>query len=367
MIPSSTSDATFPQFAVSVIPKETIIYHQPDSRSIPIEEQPARQCSFGPLGVLAAELLQLIIQIVDLKSLAALRLSNYSFKCLVDDTVEYQRVRKHASNAMRAMKESNTLKYHTLLDVCSALNSKFCVFCGEFGPCLFVLTCERCCLNCIARSPSLRLIPQSYAPTYYALPTQHLTSIKTLQVIPGQYRCRAYGGKLTTTRPGELLVMTSEVDERAIRFHGSREKVEQKVEEQYSILETERGLQGNGRSLLPINPLYAHYPLRNPLYDPHRESFYPGALEGFRFAGAVEFPALRRKTDQVEKALWCAACKSQFDGMGYQFSSDWSNWFRRWPKFVGRAFDEGAFLEHIKSCEHAQALSRDIEEGNSNV
>lgn len=361
MIPSSASDQTFSQFAVSFIPKDTIIYHQPNSLPIALQDLPARRLSFGPLDILAVEILQLIVQHVDLQSVAKLRLSNYSLKCLVDGTVEYQRVRKYASNAMRAMKASKTLEYHTLLDVCRALNSRLCAFCEDIGPCLFVLTCDRCCLNCIARHPSMRLIPRSYARPYYALPAEHLKKIKTLQVIPGQYRCRAYAGKLTASRPGDLLVLTSEVDEKAMSFHGGREQMERKLEEEYAILETERSLQGNGRSLLPINPLYAHYPLRNPLYDPHRESFYPGALEGFRFAGAVEFPALSGKTDYVEKVLWCAACKSQFDGMGYELSSDWSNWFRRWPKFVGRAFDEAGFLKHIKDCQHAQALSRNIE------
>ena len=338
------------ELSVSLIPNNTVIYHRQHSKSIQIETLPARQPSYGQLGILAIELFQLIVQHVDLQALAELRLASYSIKCRIDSTFELELIRKHASTAMRAMKETKTLGYHTLSDVHRALISKSCAFCGDFGPCVFVLTCERCCLNCIAREPALRLIPRSYALTYYGIPTDLTKTAKRLQIIPGKYRCRAYAGTMTSSRPGQDLVSASEVDSKAIAFHGNRERMERCIEDEHS-------LQTNGQLLLPSNPIFAHYPSRCPSYHEDSKVFYTGAFDGFRFTGSVEMPVFRKGTDEIEATFWCAACKNAFDVSHYGESSQWRNWFRRWPKKVARAFDEEGFLEHVKRCKYAPEFS----------
>jgi hypothetical protein len=123
----------------------------------PFKPLPSRDSCPGLLGRLPLELLHVILAQLDFNTLGNLRQTCSSMRLLVNSDPVYEILRKHAWGALRSLGRMIALRFYTSGDLHEVLFKKECV-CGDYGPYLFVLTGERCCMFCLINNPRFAVI-----------------------------------------------------------------------------------------------------------------------------------------------------------------------------------------------------------------
>ncbi|KAB8217255.1 hypothetical protein BDV33DRAFT_193663 [Aspergillus novoparasiticus] len=94
---------------------------------------------------------------LDMLSLFKFRQVNFRSRQMVDSLSQYHRVVSHGLNLFCALLRTRTAVDITLLDFYTALCSKTCTFCGEFGVYICIVTWKRCCFKCLQVSPETQI------------------------------------------------------------------------------------------------------------------------------------------------------------------------------------------------------------------
>lgn len=176
--------------------------------------------SIGSLDTLPVELLHIICNSLDFRSLSRFARVCHRAKSIVESLSSYQRITKHASAALIALKRTDIIKFHTGATIHAALLSDECVSCQQFGPFLFLPTCERCCYWCLKRERSLRVITPRTAGICFGVSRADLKEHIPLMInIPGSYRW----GHVVRPHRRARLVSVKQAEEVGISVHRSRE------------------------------------------------------------------------------------------------------------------------------------------------
>jgi hypothetical protein len=133
---------------------------------IPFREFRSRNSYSGLLDLLPTELLHMILAHLDFDTLGDLRLSCYGTRLMVDSAPAFHISKKHAWSALASLGRLGALGFHTSGDLYKTLFEKECV-CGDYGPYLFVLTGERCCIFCLMTNPRFAVIRRANAFHYF--------------------------------------------------------------------------------------------------------------------------------------------------------------------------------------------------------
>jgi hypothetical protein len=115
----------------------------------------AKKVKRGPLGRfhrLPDEINAMIFGQMDLETLTKFRSVSKGARAIIDGLASYKGIITHAPQILRAALSLQTARWTTLNQLDWALMSNVCQECGDFGALLHLLTCERLCHLCFARS-----------------------------------------------------------------------------------------------------------------------------------------------------------------------------------------------------------------------
>ncbi|KFA79890.1 hypothetical protein S40288_03759 [Stachybotrys chartarum IBT 40288] len=112
----------------------------------------------GVLDRLPAELLYMIIFMLDLCSLFHFRQVNRQTRVLLSEVRQYQLTAQHGSEALQRLLCSGLARGFTIEDLYEPLVSNKCFACGGYGHCLFLFTLEKCCYTCLRFAERYRVV-----------------------------------------------------------------------------------------------------------------------------------------------------------------------------------------------------------------
>ncbi|KAK2805004.1 hypothetical protein FQN51_001098 [Onygenales sp. PD_10] len=317
----------------------------------------ARGSSLGSLDVLPLELLYLTFNVMDFQSLSRICCVSLRGKAVVESLPGYYRLVQHAPRMLGALARTRLIRFHSTSTLYQALLSERCRSCGEFGPFIFLPTCERCCYECLHRNQSFWVIPTSMAEKCFKLTKHQLEGVPFMCGIPGTYSVGHHVSRKRKVR----LVSVRAAKEVAIKIHGS-----------IAAIAPTGPVMGEGgarirefhtyKSLLdaPLEPLS-----QNPSTLPSQE-----IAPRDRYCGmaSVPFPSLQ-PDGSVEHGLWCRGCALMWEDYRFgQLASDVVTQLSvpevsTYYVLLGRrqrARSKPEFLEHIKSCHGALELAPEL-------
>ncbi len=310
--------------------------------------------SIGSLDAFSLEILHLILDSLDFRSLSRFARTCRKGKATVQSLSAYTRLITHASSALIAMNRTKLITAHSVAIIYAALLSEKCVSCQNYGPFLFLPTCERCCYECLDCDRALRVISMRTARNCFGISPKDLRRIPHLSTIPGTYDV----GLELTRRRSVKLVSWKQARQLGIAVHGSEEAMNTFVTRQ-------------NVGKLTVTEAYNVLWLTRPMLE--RQSYRTCMLENtpndrFPGMGATNFPFLR--PDKVlEDGLWCCGCEHsnsrRFRGIEAPDSDP--GMLLEALQCQARSRDE--FMEHIRKCEGAtkllQRLEKHVQSGDS--
>jgi len=250
----------------------------------------------GLLDTLPLELLHIVLEVLDFRSLSRFTRVCRQGKSIVESLPAYRDLIKYAFTALVALSRTDLIIHHSAASIHKALLSKKCVACDEFAPFLYLPTSERCCYECLHRDRSLRLITSGTARKCFGLTPKALRLIPSMVSIPGTYSV----GHSITHRKRIRLYSLKQSKVLGVAQHGSVEAMEGFVTSQN------------------IGKLTARDKLKVRWLTGHPSTIGSDSnVPSDRFCGMAStvFPALQ-PNDVLEKGLWCLGCRVNF--LNYQ-------------------------------------------------
>ena len=195
----------------------SMIRVQGSIRPIVLSEDP-ESISIGALDTMSTELLCMIFNLLDIQSLSRFARVCRRGKRAVEFLPAYRDLTKHASTALIALNQTKLITAHPIAFVYTACLSESCIACKNYGPFLFLPTCERCCSNCLREDHSLWVISSDLARICFGVFPQDLCQIPAVWTLLG-----AYGVDPTAIRekPAKLFSLKM-VKNLGIAIHGSQ-------------------------------------------------------------------------------------------------------------------------------------------------
>lgn len=260
----------------------------------PQREWPSTK-GLGYLDKLPFELLDMVIDQVDILSLIQVGYTCRRGQELVASIPSYAKLLKHCPHTLAALSKMRLLELYTCKRVEKALQSEECCCCGNFGAFLFLLSCERCCFQCLKDKPALWVIPRAQAGKFFHLSTQQMKTMPTARSVPGKYFVT-----LLISRPRtQLLVGVRAVKELAIRIHGS------------DMTDCLRSLRALSEKEYGSFMFLRRAQLNFSRHDPRMISREANAVNDMcNGMGTIRFPHLPPlDQDQADMGSWCRGCK----------------------------------------------------------
>lgn len=229
-------------------------------------------------------------------------LSHISRTCLrgivvVDSLPEHRDLMRYAPRALAALAKTRLIHHFPAATVHGALLSADCISCNNFGPFLFLPTCERCCYHCLCRVQGFWVIPISMAKKCFGLSATGAKTLPILHSVPGKY----YVKHMISRKRSLRLVCVGAAKTLAIAEGSSEERMTQELE-----LKRIAGL--------PLKEYYTmRFLLRPPVKPPRLELFvHPTQAEvpSDMYCGmaSIPFPYLG-PSNGIEHGLWCLGCE----------------------------------------------------------
>ena len=324
-----------------------------ESIQIPPPLSDPQHLSIGRLDALPLEILHIILNLLDFRTLSRLTRTSHLAKTTVESLPAYRDLIKHATKALLALSKSQVIEYHSAETLHSALRSENCNTCQSFAPFLYLLTCKRCCFNCVRSGGPLGLSSQRLVRVLFGLTPEEICRIPTLLNIPGTY----FEDPISLHRERIGLVASKHI--RELGIPASEEALK-------NYCSTLRAL---GRFPIPEIPSQERFEMgfdsRNcwHLYEP---------LDPFRGMGSVFFPILRQD-QSLDDGLWCLGCHLLRENDIYQLELQALSLLptkdRRLKLVVSarecQAWSRAGFVDHVKQCQCARYVLRDLENGST--
>lgn len=292
--------------------------------------------SIGVLDVLPLELLHCVLSALDFRSLSRLSRVSHQGKAAVESLPAYREMTTYALRTLKALAQTELIEFHSSTHLRATLRCAQCYYCGEYGAFLFLLTCERCCYNCLNKNQSLRGVSLQVAANCFALTKAQLQQVPVLRTIPGRYnfhKVRTEGGSLVSVKHAKEL---------AITIHGTMQRIRELLVLRYAP-QTPRQSSWTYdyfRWMLdaPLNPLD-----QNPSTMAEFSSYANRYHDNCWGIPTIHFPSLSREND-LEGGLWCRGCKTT----GVQDNTQ------------DRARSRSDFLDHVKNHHGVQELAHEL-------
>lgn len=145
------------------------------------------QSSFSKLPL---EIAHQILSEMDLKALMTFKNISSTTLAIVNSLPAFRDVIWNAPGVLRALGAAKLLPSFTVAQVATVLYTDRCTNCKDFGPFLFLPTCERCCYYCLADWPHVlkfRVGMTKKPQEYYGLSREQIRTLPKMTLIPGRY------------------------------------------------------------------------------------------------------------------------------------------------------------------------------------
>ena len=314
--------------------------------------------STGCLDVLPLEILQRTLNLLDFRSLSRLAHVCHGGRAAVQSLPAYRDLIKYASPALVALNRTELIIFHPAISIYAALHSGNCSSCQNYGPFLFLPTCERCCYECLCSNPSMRVITNGMAKIHFGISPKDLRRIPAMLSVPGTYSVRY----TVTRRKRTKLVSLKQARELGVAVHGSEEAMGKFV-----------ALRNNGK--LTCQQLHVGKWLKASFEKP--QSHYQTVSISYantpndRFCGmaSVVFPSLRQN-GVLENGLWCYGCRFKFENYYRTRELDSTTELRlagaepikalMRPEYQARSKSE--FIGHVRECKGSEDYLQTLEQ-----
>lgn len=301
-----------------------------------------RSSLIGTLGVLPLELLTAILLNLDLQSLTVLRRVSRRSRHAVDTLPQYQSIRTHGPELLRAALSLKLSNSTTLSKLYGALTTASCFLCGDFGAFVYMLSCNRVCFLCLTQRPELLPMVPSHAKDKYGLDSKAVSSLPILRSLPGVYSQRQH-----RHRDRKSLVDPTAAEQAGIALYGSREQMTKTAKDLRSSLEAnwQRKMQ-EYECKVKYNPT-----IRKPARPPSHSVFDGEGANPHRFMGILRAPWLDPRCGRTETGLSCKGCvrSERINRARYRRSLDWR-----------RQYSNAGILQHVQSCGFSQGTLASI-------
>ena len=286
------------------------------------ESTKVQRYRLGTLDRLPLEILHQLLGQLDFLTLLSFRGLNLASRSIIDSLLAFKYMTQYAANVLRAINRTNLITTFTAAHLLKSLRTDRCTGCQQFGSYLFLLTCSRCCYDCLQKEPRFRAIDLATARKDFGLKPKSLRGLPTMLSLPGIY---APGTRRSFKRRFRL-VSAVEAYTLAKALNGS--------------VTTAAALD----STQSETNAYSH--------DRAWASMLTSSLDSFRGFASIVFPSLDTRTMRVESGISCKGCRAvcNVKNLG-------SN-----PTLVTqreRAFSLAEFQQHISECDGVRRL-RDL-------
>jgi hypothetical protein len=311
--------------------------------------------SIGNLDVLPLEILQMMMRELDFRSL--MRLSHVSKRGweIVDSLPEAKSIMKHAYPAMVALSQTTLIKWHSISTIYGTMRSPECTSCGDFGPFLFLPTCQRCCFHCLEDNQSFWVISVNTAIKLFNLDKKKANREPILRAIPGSY---SVSYRITQTKR-QRGICVQNVKRMALELNGPQEVLKELImESKLSITEKDLALWIAEASLEPLS--------RDPRDMWNRRTCRP--IAHFHGMASIPFPFVHGK-DVVEHGLRCAGCLNDWETGSRPLETGVVRLYQSLGEkpepgevelpSARRARTKDDFIKHVSVCPSAQRLLRE--------
>ncbi|RKL38026.1 hypothetical protein BFJ72_g7488 [Fusarium proliferatum] len=276
--------------------------------------------NLGILARLPPDILEGILLQLDIDSFRRFRQVSRRARYLATALIFYQRVLRHAQDALNALRRTDLSGFVSYSDVYTALTTTKCAFCGQFGDFLFLSTAKRCCFECLHTSPETALV--------------NATPIS---------RRRPWKG-LHTNHADAIAKALKSTDVRSFKTHNW--DYVQKM--------------SKTRGVLAKDALAAYIKVDSTLEELGQGLLKPGWLH-YRLAASIIFPSLNIRTGRVKTGVSCTGCHlniwKQSDPTLFFFSRaniSSSPYFRA----RDRSYSEDEAALHFSQCPESQRVWR---------
>ncbi|KAI8722772.1 hypothetical protein NCS52_00422000 [Fusarium sp. LHS14.1] len=264
----------------------------------------------GVLDLLTPELLVYILLQLDIVSYLQFRRVNRHARVVATLLHEYKLVSNHGLEGLVALLRTKLGEFFTIKDLYRTLVTYSCKLCGGFGCFLFLPDCTRCCLTCLTEAPELRM---TIVPSLFSqfLPVEGLTEYHQSQLVPVLHGVRGkyYLWHSRSVSLGEQLMPTRQV----MAILRSLDVPEKSIEK-------------------------AVYRLRD--------------WESNRLGSATMYPWYNAQRGEAERGVNCKAIQLYLEeNLPRHIPTS-----TRYRVHRDQIFSRASFLQHFKTCSHAQDL-----------
>ena len=293
------------------------------------------QRGLGILEELPSEILTCVLDQLDLQSLVDFRRVNHQSNQFVDSLPKYKVIVEHAPDVLRGMLTTETASLTTLEVLYGKLCQRTCDSCSQYGDFLYVLTCKRVCIVCLATKSSYKTLRKADLIRKFDLKPKLIANITRMQVRCGCYRSIVWSGNAAVTLYDHDFAQSV-----AIAAHGSMENMERSVKEtmvkRWPKYEEKR-FAWKDRSYRGKRP-------RAPDESDDEYTCWLGhdEIHTFRFMAAVMTPYFNQQTSLAEWSFLCEGCK-------FEHSSRMrASGFNEKKLYEYRMFTNETFASHMK-------------------
>lgn len=158
--------------------------------SIAIPFQRTSNVGLGSLDQVPLELLYNTLFYLDIHSLFKFRQINLRSRQTLDSLKQYRMVVSHELNPLCALLRTRLAISISLFDFYSALCTKACALCSEFGVFISLLTWKRCCCKCLQSAPETQVQTLAAVRKQFHLTKIELDQLKTFKALTRIYLMR---------------------------------------------------------------------------------------------------------------------------------------------------------------------------------
>ncbi|EZG08139.1 hypothetical protein H106_02625 [Trichophyton rubrum CBS 735.88] len=252
--------------------------------------------STGMLDRLPLEVLHQMLNTLDFQSLCRLSRVSRRGRSIVESLPTYRALMEYIPDALKALGETRLIQLHSADKLRAVLQSEACVSCREYGPFLFLPTCERCCYTCLRYNQSLWVMPLSLAKQSFGLTLRDLKKLPLVKTVPGMYDL----ARGWSHRGSQTLVSVRHAKEYAMKINnGSLPDVDTTITPEMSDRMIRKMIALRWFREAPLEPLPD-----NPSRIPTRGGMPDNDCNGM---ASLPFPSLRRNKT-LDHGFWCRGC-----------------------------------------------------------
>lgn len=261
---------------------------RPKSENGPTNTPPAN--SFGALGALPVELLNMILTEIDLGALVDFRCVDRRAAELVDHVPSYKAVTLHAPHALRGILSIETGRWITCRTLYEKLCLAKCETCSDFGGYLYLVTCKRVCFLCLSQDRLYLPVTPQEACREFGLTSGIVHTLPWMRVVPGVYSPNEKKAAKS------ILVDYQSCVDAGVALHGSLSTMRKYVSDMEARKLQERHRRHRQAGSSRSQPRAA------------------GPVDGrsgnpLRFVAIIRMPWLNRESQQLEWGFHCVGCE----------------------------------------------------------